>query len=87
MAEALNNVVVHAYSDRAAPGPMTVEAHVEMQELAVAVTDEGHGVLARVDSPGAGLGLPMMASVATAMRFEVNAEGRGAVVVMKFALD
>jgi stage II sporulation protein AB (anti-sigma F factor) len=86
VAEALNNVVVHAYSDRAHPGPMTVEAHVEMQQLAIAVIDEGQGLRPRLESPGAGFGLPVMASVTTKMHFEINRDGSGTVVILNFAL-
>jgi serine/threonine-protein kinase RsbW len=87
VAEALNNVVVHAYSDRSDPGPMSVEAHVESERLAVAVIDEGHGIQPRTDSPGAGFGMPIMAAVAATMRFERNGPGPGAVVILNFALD
>jgi serine/threonine-protein kinase RsbW len=87
VAEALNNIVVHAYSDRADPGPMTVEAHVEMQHLAIAVIDEGQGLRPRMDSPGAGFGLPVMASLASTMRFEINGDGSGTVVILNFVLD
>jgi serine/threonine-protein kinase RsbW len=87
VAEALNNVVTHAYSDSADPGPMTVEAHIELQQLAIAVIDEGHGLQPRMDSPGAGFGLPVMASLASTMRFEINGDGSGTVVILNFALD
>jgi serine/threonine-protein kinase RsbW len=87
VAEALNNVVVHAYSGREQPGPMTVEAHVEMQQLAIAVIDEGDGLSPRLNSPGAGFGLPVMASVTTTMHFEINGDRPGTVVILNFALD
>jgi anti-sigma regulatory factor (Ser/Thr protein kinase) len=55
--EALNNVVLHAYREHLVPGDMTVEAHLEMSHLAVAVRDEGSGFGPRGQSPGAGFGL------------------------------
>src|SRR4051794_31616964 len=62
--EALNNIVVHAYRDDLVPGSMTVDAHRELAHLAVAVTDEGRGFEPRADSPGLGLGMPVIASLA-----------------------
>jgi anti-sigma regulatory factor (Ser/Thr protein kinase) len=87
--EALNNVVLHAYRERLVPGDMTVEAHVEMSHLAVAVRDEGSGFNPGTDSPGAGLGLPVIASLAATMSVATNRDDgpSGTVVLMNFALS
>lgn len=61
--EACTNVVVHAYPEQG-PGPLQVEATVADGELTVVVRDEGPGITPRPDSPGLGLGLPLIASLA-----------------------
>jgi serine/threonine-protein kinase RsbW len=64
--EACTNVVVHAYDDQ--EGPLHVEASLESnQELVVIVRDEGRGIAPRTDSPGLGLGLPLIASLAESL--------------------
>ena len=80
--EACTNVVVHAYPD--GEGPMGLRASVDDGVLRVVVVDEGRGILPRADSPGLGLGLPMVATLAE--RFEVQARaGGGTRVLMAFA--
>jgi anti-sigma regulatory factor (Ser/Thr protein kinase) len=59
--EACTNVVVHAYGE--GDGPMEVAATVEDEVLRVTVRDEGVGILPRPDSPGLGLGLPLIATL------------------------
>jgi len=59
--EACTNVVIHAYPDE--EGPMEVRAAVGDGELSVVVRDEGRGVVPRADSPGLGLGLPLIATL------------------------
>lgn len=51
-AEALNNVVMHAYRD-GAPGDVHLHAGLDAEELVVAVTDDGVGMVSRDDSPAA----------------------------------
>jgi serine/threonine-protein kinase RsbW len=87
--EALNNIVIHAYRDDLMPGSMTINAHRELAHLAVAVIDEGQGFGPRIDSPGLGLGMPVIASLAATMSVAaVNSSGRpGTIVLMGFALD
>lgn len=60
--EACTNVVVHAYPD-GGEGPMEVCATLWGDELRVVVRDEGRGIGPRPDSPGLGLGLPLIASL------------------------
>jgi serine/threonine-protein kinase RsbW len=60
--EACTNVVVHAYpEDRV--GPLEVLATLRDERLEVVVRDEGPGIAPRTDSPGLGLGLPLIASL------------------------
>jgi anti-sigma regulatory factor (Ser/Thr protein kinase) len=87
VSEAVTNVVVHAYRDRGAntePGDVHVTVAVDGDELVVAVSDEGMGLTPRADSPGAGLGLPIIATLAD--RFEVHKLGNGTRLLMGFRL-
>jgi serine/threonine-protein kinase RsbW len=59
--EACTNVVVHAYDG--AEGPMQVAAEIAPDHLTVTVRDEGRGIVPRPDSPGLGLGLPLIATL------------------------
>lgn len=61
--EACTNVVVHAYPN-GQEGEMEVLATLLGDELTVVVRDDGEGIGPRPDSPGLGLGLPLIASLA-----------------------
>jgi anti-sigma regulatory factor (Ser/Thr protein kinase) len=64
--EACTNVVVHAYPGRV-DGPLGVRATVDEATLTVVVSDQGRGILPRPDSPGLGLGLPLIATLAESL--------------------
>jgi anti-sigma regulatory factor (Ser/Thr protein kinase) len=83
--EAITNAVVHAYVDRPEPGDIEVIVQRLPDEgIEILVCDEGRGMMPRADSPGIGLGLPMVATLAE--RFEVQARaGGGTRVLMAFA--
>jgi serine/threonine-protein kinase RsbW len=87
--EALNNIVIHAYRDDLEPGSMTVDAYRELTHLAVAVIDEGRGFEPRADSPGLGLGMPVIASLAATLSVvPAGASDRpGTIVLMGFVLN
>jgi anti-sigma regulatory factor (Ser/Thr protein kinase) len=68
--EACTNVVVHAYPD--GDGPMAISAGLSDTALVVVVADEGRGILPRPDSPGLGLGLPLIATLATSLELGTN---------------
>jgi serine/threonine-protein kinase RsbW len=82
--EACTNVVVHAYPN--GEGPMGLRASVVADILRVVVVDEGRGILPRADSPGLGLGLPLIATLAESLELGTgkNAETE---VRMTFRLD
>ena len=63
--EACTNVVVHAYDG--GEGPMQVAAELGPEALTVVVRDEGRGIVPRPDSPGLGLGLPLIATLTEAL--------------------
>jgi anti-sigma regulatory factor (Ser/Thr protein kinase) len=65
--EACSNVVVHAYGE-GAPGPLEVLATRDGATLTVIVRDEGSGIAPHPDSPGLGLGLPLIASLAESVQ-------------------
>jgi serine/threonine-protein kinase RsbW len=86
VSEALTNVVVHAYRDTAAPGPLLVVAAVRDRALFVTVADEGCGMIPRPDSPGLGLGLGLIAKSADTFEIAPRDSHRGVVLRMRFAL-
>jgi serine/threonine-protein kinase RsbW len=65
--EACTNVVVHAYPE-GEEGSMEMLATLLGEELIVVVRDAGRGIGPRPDSPGLGLGLPLIASLAESVR-------------------
>src|SRR4051812_2279776 len=82
--EACTNVVVHAYPN--AEGPMGLRASVDDGVLRVVVVDEGRGILPRADSPGLGLGLPLIATLAESLELGTGANEETE-VRMSFRLD
>ena len=62
ISEAVTNVVNHAYLGRDT-GTVRVEVAMSEEEIRVTVEDDGRGMLPRTDSPGMGLGLPLIATV------------------------
>ncbi|WP_027006755.1 ATP-binding protein [Conexibacter woesei] len=63
VSEAANNVLLHAYRTCAQPGAIRVAATAGTERIEVTIEDDGGGLAPRPDSPGAGLGLPMMAQL------------------------
>jgi serine/threonine-protein kinase RsbW len=78
--EAASNAVVHAYRDT--PGDLRLRARVEGDELHVVIADSGHGLAPRADSPGLGLGLPLMAQISE--RFEIVSGPDGTEIHLAF---
>ena len=72
--EACTNVVVHAYPD--GEGPLGIAAWVRDDRLTVVVHDEGRGMLPRADSPGLGLGLPLIATLADSLELGTGPDER-----------
>lgn len=64
VSEAVANAIMHAYRDRSRPGRVRVSVEVGEESLEVAVSDDGIGMAPRIDSPGAGLGVPLMTGFA-----------------------
>ena len=85
VSEAVTNTVVHAYVDDARPGQVHVTAEREPGGLRIAVADQGCGLRPRTDSPGSGLGLPLIAQMAERFHVERGDEG-GTTLHMRFPL-
>jgi serine/threonine-protein kinase RsbW len=73
--EACTNVVVHAYPDDR-EGPLEVLATLRDEKLEVVVRDEGPGIAPRADSPGLGLGLPLIVSLTESVQLGRDREER-----------
>jgi anti-sigma regulatory factor (Ser/Thr protein kinase) len=85
VSEAVTNAVLHAYLDRDEPGPVEVRARRESDTVVVEVADEGRGMLPRTDSPGLGLGLPLIAQMTQSLEVH-DRDGGGTEIRMAFAL-
>jgi serine/threonine-protein kinase RsbW len=85
VSEAVSNVIVHGYRN-GAEGAFTVTIDSpDEQHLRVMVRDTGCGMSPRMDSPGAGLGLPLIATLADTFSVTTPPEG-GTEVTMTFTL-
>jgi anti-sigma regulatory factor (Ser/Thr protein kinase) len=84
VSEAVSNAVVHAYREAREPGRIVVRAHYAAQRLHVAIRDRGLGMRPRPDSPGLGLGLPLIAQLAA--HVDIVSES-GTTVRMEFTVD
>jgi serine/threonine-protein kinase RsbW/stage II sporulation protein AB (anti-sigma F factor) len=83
VSEAASNVVLHAYRGARRPGPMLVRAELTDQTLEVEVRDHGVGMRPRRDSPGLGLGLPLIGTLASSVEVD-SGDDRQTCVRMRF---
>lgn len=80
--EACANAVLHAYPH--SRGQFEAAADLSPAgELVVTVRDHGSGMAPRVDSPGLGVGLPVMAAIADVLEIDTPG-GSGTLVRMTF---
>jgi serine/threonine-protein kinase RsbW len=84
VSEAVSNVIVHGYREQGA-GAFTVSIDWDTTELRVVVRDDGCGMQPRADSPGAGLGLPLIATVTESFSVTAPPDG-GTELRMTFPL-
>ena len=85
VSEACTNVILHAYRDTDAAGRLHVQVTSTGEELEVVVCDHGVGFSPRTDSPGLGLGLPLIGQLTEALEVEQrNGANR---LCMRFRLD
>ena len=85
VSEAATNAVVHAYREE--PGKLALAAESENGALWFRVIDEGEGLTPRADSPGLGLGLPLIAHLTTRFEVRPGPSGRGTELAMAFAIS
>lgn len=81
----MTNVIVHAYRYDDRPGKVVVEAEFDGDWLCVRVRDQGHGLVPRLDSPGLGLGLPLISQMSASSEI-VSPEHGGTEIIMRFDL-
>jgi serine/threonine-protein kinase RsbW len=86
VSEAVSNAVVHAYRKLGHSGPVEVEARRPEGYLCVYVRDQGSGLRRREDSPGLGLGLPLITQTAAELDLRRPRDG-GTEVLMRFKLS
>lgn len=84
VSEACTNAVVHGYVE-GPPDTFTVTARRKGPHLRVVVRDRGRGMVPRPDSPGLGLGLPIITQMASRVEVRVPEEG-GVELCMTFPL-
>jgi len=83
--EACTNVVMHAYPEDV-DGELWVSATLGEDTIAIAVRDAGRGITPRPDSPGLGLGLPLIASLAEHLEVGSGDSDASTEVTMVFRL-
>lgn len=84
--EAITNAVVHGFRDHTTPGSVTatIEIDAASRSATLLVSDDGSGMIARKDSPGLGLGLPLIAILASDSTIHSSSDGTGTQVSMTF---
>jgi anti-sigma regulatory factor (Ser/Thr protein kinase) len=87
ISEAVTNAVIHAYRRHAQPGSVEVSATAEGDWIELRVVDEGLGPARRKDSPGIGLGLPLIYRLADQVELRRVRDGDGTELWMRFRLD
>ena len=75
VSEAVTNAVLHAYADTEQPGEVRLLASLDADGVQVTVSDDGRGMVPRLDSPGLGVGLPFIAHTADTLDIGHNAGG------------
>ena len=83
--ELVTNVVQHAYIGQDG-GDVRVGLDFTARHLRLTVEDDGRGLTPRPDSPGLGLGLPIIATVAEGVRTSTSPSG-GTRVAVSFRRD
>ena len=83
VSEAATNCVVHAFAE-GAQGRIRLRGYTKDDTLHVCVIDDGHGMNPRLDSPGLGLGLPLISRMTRTVTVEPGDDGHGTCIHMCF---
>jgi serine/threonine-protein kinase RsbW len=86
VSEAVTNALVHAYRHVEEPGRerIELEARCDVAALVVVVRDFGCGMRPRLDSPGLGLGLPLIAASTSSLQIDTSPGGGRTEISMEF---
>jgi serine/threonine-protein kinase RsbW len=82
VSEAVSNSVVHAFRGQRI-GTVTLTCREEPDAMRVIVADDGGGMRPNLESPGLGLGIPLITKLASEVKFD-SSDG-GTTVIMSFA--
>jgi len=74
VSEAVSNAVIHGYRD-GKEGTIRVRGRVERDRLVIEVVDQGGGMRPNLDSPGLGVGISVITSLASDVRFDSSDVG------------
>jgi serine/threonine-protein kinase RsbW len=74
VSEAVTNAVMHGFLDRD-QGTVRVSVKAGDGEIVVVVADDGRGMQPRPDSPGLGMGLPLIGQLAASLDIRVPVGG------------
>ena len=85
VSEATTNAVMHAY-EGLIPADFSVTASLADDFVEVVVRDRGRGMVQRADTPGMGLGMPLIANLADHLEVQTLDEG-GTEVRMRFGVQ
>lgn len=85
VSEAVTNAVMHAYLHDDEPGEVRVVTYLRGATVYVTVSDDGIGMMPRLDSPGLGVGLPFIADTADTLDID-SREGGGTELRMSFRM-
>jgi serine/threonine-protein kinase RsbW/stage II sporulation protein AB (anti-sigma F factor) len=83
VSEACSNAVVHGYRSEVRD-TFTVKARTVPDGIEIIVRDRGCGMRPRPDSPGAGLGLPIISQLAETLEVRTPRDGVGTELCMRF---
>jgi serine/threonine-protein kinase RsbW/stage II sporulation protein AB (anti-sigma F factor) len=82
VSEAVSNSVVHAFRGRRI-GTVILICREEPEAMKVIIIDDGGGMRPNLESPGLGLGIPLITKLASQVNFDSSE--RGTTVSMTFA--
>jgi serine/threonine-protein kinase RsbW/stage II sporulation protein AB (anti-sigma F factor) len=87
VSEAVSNAVIHAFRGREHGTVIASVTTSDGEWIEVRVTDDGSGMAPRDDSPGMGLGLPLIRRLTDQFEHRSPADSSGTELWMRFRLD